>query len=61
MVGRKPLIALAASAMCVVGGQSRAFAAAEYRTRLFVVCWDDGEAYRGRLDARPPYLELGSL
>jgi hypothetical protein len=32
-----------------------------YTTRLYYVCWDDGESLRNELDARPPYLELGSL
>jgi hypothetical protein len=32
-----------------------------YTTRLFLVCWDDGEELRRSLDGRPPYLELGSL
>ncbi|MBI1783504.1 hypothetical protein HYR69_00030 [Candidatus Sumerlaeota bacterium] len=32
-----------------------------YTTRLYQVCWEDGEEFRRRLDARPPYLELGSL
>jgi hypothetical protein len=32
-----------------------------YVTRLFLVCWDDGEPLRQSLDGRPPYLELGSL
>jgi hypothetical protein len=32
-----------------------------YVTRLFLVCWDDGEELRQTLDGRPPYLELGSL
>lgn len=32
-----------------------------YTTRLFLVCWEDGEAMRRSLDGRPPYLELGSL
>jgi hypothetical protein len=40
---------------------ARRYAMAEYVTRLFIVCWDDGEAYRRTLDDRPPYLELGSL
>jgi hypothetical protein len=35
--------------------------ARQYTTRLFLVCWDDGEALRAELDDRPPYLELGSL
>ncbi len=39
----------------------RRYAAGEYLTRLFLVCWDDGEAYRRALDGRVPYLELGSL
>jgi hypothetical protein len=33
----------------------------EYKTRLFLVCWDDGEPLRNSLDGRPPYLELGCL
>jgi hypothetical protein len=40
---------------------ARRYAAAEYVTRVFVVCWHDGEAYRGQLDGRLPYLEAGSL
>ena len=32
-----------------------------YRTRLFVVHWDDGHAAFDALDARPVYLELGCL
>ena len=32
-----------------------------YDTRLFLVCWEDGEPYRQALDQRPPYLELGRL
>jgi hypothetical protein len=32
-----------------------------YTTRLFHVCWDDGEVVRQSLDGRPPYLELGCL
>ena len=34
---------------------------ASYVTRLYHVCWEDGEALRTRLDGRPPYLELGCL
>lgn len=37
------------------------FAVARYTTHLFLVCWQDGEDLRGRLDGRVPYLELGSL
>jgi hypothetical protein len=40
---------------------ARRRAALEYVTRLFIVCWDDGEACRRALDGRVPYLELGSL
>lgn len=32
-----------------------------YTTRLYLVCWDDGEELRRGLDARAPYLELGTL
>ena len=32
-----------------------------YRTRLYYVCWEDGETLRAELDDRPPYLELGCL
>lgn len=32
-----------------------------YVTRLYLVCWDDGEPLRQSLDGRPPYLELGCL
>jgi ribosomal protein S18 acetylase RimI-like enzyme len=39
----------------------RACRATWYDTRLYLVCWDDGEPTRGGLDGRPPYLELGCL
>ena len=39
----------------------RACSATWYDTRLFLVCWDDGEPMRRGLDGRPPYLELGCL
>jgi hypothetical protein len=32
-----------------------------YTTRLYLVCWEDGEAFRATLDDRVPYLELGCL
>jgi hypothetical protein len=32
-----------------------------YVTRLFLVCWGDGEPLRRGLDRRTPYLELGAL
>jgi hypothetical protein len=40
---------------------ARRYSTAEYVTRLFVVCWSDGEACRDALDGRVPYLEAGSL
>jgi hypothetical protein len=40
---------------------ARRFKTAEYVTRLYYVCWDDGEEMRQSLDERPPYLELGCL
>jgi hypothetical protein len=39
----------------------RRLAAACYLTRLYLVCWEDGEALRESLDGRVPYLELGTL
>jgi hypothetical protein len=33
----------------------------EYMTRVFLVCWEDGEPLRQSLDHRPLYLELGRL
>lgn len=32
-----------------------------YSTRIYHVAWPDGDEFRARLDARPTYLELGSL
>jgi hypothetical protein len=32
-----------------------------YTTRVYLACWEDGENLRQSLDARPLYLELGSL
>lgn len=32
-----------------------------YSSRVYVVCWEDGEEYRTQLDNRIPYLELGAL
>jgi hypothetical protein len=37
------------------------YQAACYATHLFLVCWPDGEAARGAVDARVAYLEAGSL
>lgn len=39
----------------------RRWPATWYPTKLFYVCWDDGEPVRRSVDDRPPYLELGSL
>ena len=33
----------------------------KYWSRLYHVCWPDGEGLRSRLDGRTPYLELGTL
>jgi hypothetical protein len=35
--------------------------AVRYTTHVYVACWNDGENLRQSLDARPIYLELGSL
>lgn len=35
--------------------------AVRYTTRVYLACWKDGEDLRQSLDARPLYLELGSL
>ena len=32
-----------------------------YTTRLFLVCYPEGEPLLGQLDDRPPYLEIGCL
>ena len=32
-----------------------------YITRLYLVCWEDGESHLATLGDRPPYLELGCL
>ncbi len=42
-------------------GELQSYGGTEYRTRLFLVCWEDGEPLRKSLDGRPPYLELGCL
>jgi len=42
-------------------GVLRRYAPWEYVTRLFFVCFDDGEPIFEQLDGRPPYLELGCL
>jgi hypothetical protein len=40
---------------------TRRYPAEWYTTNLYLACWEDGEPYRQSLDARPRYLELGSL
>ncbi len=40
---------------------ARRHAAATYVTRMYLVSWEDGHAFRARLDDRPSYLELGFL
>jgi hypothetical protein len=40
---------------------ARRFQTTRYTTRLFLVCWPEGERVRSQLGNRPPYLELGSL
>ena len=32
-----------------------------YSSRVYIVCWEDGEKYHAQLDDRIPYLELGAL
>lgn len=40
---------------------ARTYRATWYTTRLYLVCWEDGEELRTTLDGRPAYLELGCL
>ncbi len=40
---------------------TRRYPAQHYTTNLYLACWEDGEPFRQALDARPRYLELGSL
>lgn len=40
---------------------TRRYPAEWYTTNLYLACWEDGEPCRQSLDARPRYLELGSL
>jgi hypothetical protein len=40
---------------------ARRLGVASYVTRLYLVSWEDGQAFRARLDDRPSYLELGCL
>jgi hypothetical protein len=40
---------------------ARRHQAASYVTRLFLVCWRDGDESRIAIDGRAPYLEAGSL
>jgi hypothetical protein len=40
---------------------AKTYRATWYTTRLYLVCWEDGEKVRAALDGRPPYLELGAM
>jgi hypothetical protein len=40
---------------------SQRLGAKSYVTRVYLVSWEDGRAFRARLDRRPTYLELGFL
>jgi hypothetical protein len=40
---------------------ARSLGSHSYQTRLYLVCWDDGEDIYRAIDNRPPYLELGCL
>jgi hypothetical protein len=40
---------------------ARRLAPVSYVTRMYLVFWEDGHAFRARLDDRPSYLELGFL
>lgn len=40
---------------------ARRYQIATYTTRLYVVCWQDGDNSRLEIDDRAPYLEAGSL
>lgn len=40
---------------------ARQYAVTSYVTRLYFVCWDDGEPLRNTIDDRPVYLEVGTL
>ncbi len=33
----------------------------KYKSRVFVVCWEDGVDFYSKLDSRTPYLELATL
>ncbi|NOX97453.1 MAG: hypothetical protein GXO98_05255 [Nitrospirae bacterium] len=37
------------------------YASIEYKSRIYVVCWDDGEHVFKTLDGRIPYLEISTL
>lgn len=39
----------------------RSYRGTWYTTRLYLVCWEDGDGLCAAMDGRPPYLELGSL
>ena len=39
----------------------RQYKGISYSSRVYIVCWEDGEKDRTQLDSRIPYLEIGSL
>ena len=47
---RDPLLAIA-----------RRYAHITYRSRLYLVCWQDGEGFHERLDNRIPYVDVATL
>ncbi len=47
---RDPLLAIA-----------RRYAHITYRSRLYLVCWQDGEGFHERLDNRVPYVDVATL
>ena len=47
---RDPLLAIA-----------RRYAHITYRSRLYLVCWQDGEDFHERLDSRVPYVDVATL
>jgi len=59
--GRYPYLMLGLHERDPLLAAARRWEATWYTTRLYLVCWNDGEALRSGLDGRPPYLELGCL
>jgi len=40
---------------------ARRYAHITYRSRLYLVCWQDGEGFHERLDNRVPYIDVATL